>query len=126
MTEVKLQIGSGNYCGGHGVQVIIEGGGINCTTSEHGSFSTGASLTWKSDTLGTCHDKLFQRDLPLLTFKFKTTTGAFEGFCPMSLTIRGDSGNQLYVATSEDISTSGHHDTEEDEKTFIAKRFGRH
>merc|ERR1711990_658197 len=118
VTEVKLQIGSATGCGGYGVEVNIEGGGSNCRTSEHGSFSAKANLTWKGPELGTCNDTPFNKDLSSLTFQFKTTPGDLEAFCPKILEIK--LGDQLYKATSKDISTYKNHNTKEDKKTFTA------
>ena len=109
--------GDYNYCGGYGVKVTIYSfGGSTCTLS-HGDFSTGDLIEWDKTTSNI--EKLncyIARGEKKIKFKFTTTQGTQEAFCPKKMYIKA--GNENFYQNFDYYS----HDSSMDNKTFFATK----
>ena len=90
MEKVELSIQDSSSCGGNSAYIELLQDSISCKTKDNGVFVKGDVLVWKDSTLGTCLGKEFD----VLNDEIRFETKSYDLYCPKTLTITMNNGNE--------------------------------
>ena len=90
--KIELSTHSNSQCGGNSAYIELVQDSTSCKTKDAGEFDKGTTLEWTASTLDTCVGKDF--DVLNDEIKFKTMSNDGNDYCPKTLTITMNNGDE--------------------------------